>query len=372
MADSIFTKVARLVIKIGSGLVTQKGGLNLSFLNGLAREVALLRKRNIEVLLVSSGAIACGMDLLGLSRRPHELPKKQAVAALGQPQLINCYSQVFKKKKLRVGQILLTRGDLEDRHRFLTAKHAVAELLKLGVVPIFNENDTVAVEEIQVGDNDQLSAMVAHLMDAQLLVILTDTDGFFDKDPKIHKEAQRIPVVENVDDNILKLAQGTLSAKSTGGMITKLKAAGSAAMYGVPTWMGDGRDPRIISSLFKGVDAGSLFLPRKEALSSRKYWIAYTLKPAGQIIIDDGAVNAIRDSKKSLLPSGIVEVMGIFDIGDAVEITDSYRNPIARGLSSYSSKELEKIKGQKTSEIEKILGYKYYDEVVNRDDLVVL
>ncbi|MBI4410926.1 MAG: glutamate 5-kinase [Deltaproteobacteria bacterium] len=368
----IIKQTKRLVLKIGSSVLTVDGGVRPGIVRDIARQVALLKKKGIEVVLVSSGAIACGMGILKLKKRPREIPQKQAVAAIGQPVLVRHYSQAFQKAGLHVAQILLTRDDLKDRHRFLTAKHAFQELFRAGVVPVVNENDSVAVEEIQVGDNDQLSALVSHLVDADLLLILTDIDGFYDKDPRRSKGACRIGLVENVDEDAFKLAEGTQNEKSTGGMTTKLKAAYQAAFYGVPTWVVGGNDPKIISKVMAGEDVGTLFLPRSETLSSRKYWIGYTLKATGQIVVDEGAVMALRDKKKSLLPSGIVGVKGDFDIGDAVEILTPDQKLIARGLTAYSSREIEKIKGRKSTEIEKILGYKYYDEVVNRDDLVIL
>ncbi|MBI2340311.1 MAG: glutamate 5-kinase [Deltaproteobacteria bacterium] len=362
----------RLVIKIGGSVLTNDKGVRIALIQGIARQVASVRKGGIEVVIVSSGAIACGMGVLKLKKRPHEIPQKQAVAAIGQPVLVRHYSNAFQKAGLHVAQILLTRDDLKDRHRFLTAKHAFAELFRSKAVPVVNENDSVAVEEIQVGDNDQLSALVSHLVDADLLLILTDIDGFYDKDPRKFKEARRIGLVENVDEETFKFADDTRSEKSTGGMTTKLKAAYQAAFYGVPTWVVGGEDPKIISKVMVGDDVGTLFLPRAETLSSRKYWIGYTLKAVGKIVIDEGAAAALTQKKKSLLPSGILEVEGDFDVGDAVEILNQAGKPLARGLAGYHSRDIEKIRGQKSTAIEKILGYKYYDEVVNRDDLVIL
>lgn len=368
----IIKDVKRLVIKVGSGILTTKKGVNASFFNSFAREVAALRKKGIEIVIVSSGAIACGMDILKLKNRPHKIPQKQAAAAMGQPLLMHHYSKSFKKRKIDVAQILITRDDLQNRHRFLTAKHALMEIFSWGAVAVVNENDSVSVEEIQVGDNDQLSALVAHLVDANLLVMCTDTDGLHDKDPKKFKDAKRIPVVTTIDEKILQLAEDTQSQKSIGGMTTKLMAAKQAAHYGVPTWIVCGKNPKILQQLFKGKDTGTLFLPRPAALSSRKYWIAYSRKPKGIIKVDDGAATAIIEKNKSLLSSGITEIKGNFDIGDPVTIMDNRNKPIAQGLTSYSSRELEKIKGARSSDIEKILGYKYYDEAVNRDDLVIL
>lgn len=261
--NDIIKKTKRVVIKIGSGVLTAGDGLRLSFFSTVAKEVAQLKKEGIEVALVSSGAIACGMNQLKLSSRPQNIPQKQAVAAMGQPILMNDYSRAFRKRGLNVAQILLTRDDIDNHGRFLTAKHALKELFSYGAVPIINENDSVAVEEIKVGDNDQLSAQVAHLADADLLVIMTDIDGFHDKDPRLHPGAQRINLVHGVDDDALSRAGGTSSQKSTGGMLTKLLAARKAAEYKIPTWVVNGLDKKILQKIFSGKDVGTLFLPGK-------------------------------------------------------------------------------------------------------------
>lgn len=369
--QKIIKDAKRLVIKIGSTLLTTDQGVNSGFIGKLAAVVHELR-RGRDVVLVSSGAIACGMSLLGLKTRPQQITQKQAVAATGQPLLMHTYSKAFQKVGLPVGQVLLTRDGVQNRERFLNAKHALLKLFSYGVVPIVNENDTVAVEELQLGDNDQLSALVAHLIDAELLLILTDIDGLYDADPKKNAKACRIPLVENVDQDIFKKAGGSLDPRSTGGMVTKLMAAEQAARYGVTTWVGRGSDPQIIHQVMVGADVGTFFLPQQKSLSSRKHWIAYSLKPKGQIIVDPGALQALVEQKKSLLPAGIEQVVGNFNIGDPVEIQDAQMKPVARGLVSYRSDELLKIKGCKTSEVEKILGYKYEDEVIHRDDLVIL
>lgn len=368
----IIRETKRCVIKIGSGILTDDAGVKKSFFPALTREIALLAEKGIEVVLVSSGAVACGMALLNWKKRPEKISEKQAAAALGQPLLMHHYSKAFEKKGLKAAQILLTREDLKNRHRYLTAKHAFTELFKAKAIPIVNENDSVAVEEIQVGDNDQLSALVAHLVDADLLLILTDIDGFYDSDPKTNPNAKRIPLVENVDAGMFASAQGTLSAKSVGGMVTKLKAASQAADYGVPTWLVSGDKPSILSRVFEAKPIGTLFLPKTTTLSSHKYWITHALKPAGEVTVDEGAAAALCTGKKSLLSSGITDVKGNFQIGDCITILSPKGNAIARGLVSYNAGELQRIKGAKSADIQKILGYKYADEIVNRDDLVVL
>ncbi len=257
--QKITSHTKRVVIKIGSGLVTHDGGLNSRFFHQLSREIHRLRSKRIEVVLVSSGAIACGMHQMGLKKRPKNLPQKQAVAAIGQPQLMNLYSRVLKKYNLQTAQILLTKADIENKTRSLNARHALMELMKEKVIPIINENDSVAVDEIKVGDNDQLSAMVAQLIRADLLVILTDIDGLYDADPRKVKSAKRIPLVTRLTPSVMNLAKDTGSEKSTGGMITKLKAAQYTLTYGIPTWIVKGIKPSILSEMMKGKEIGTLF-----------------------------------------------------------------------------------------------------------------
>ena len=252
----VVKKARRVVIKIGSGI------LKPSFYPAFAREVAKLRKNRIEVVLVSSGAIARGMNLLRLKKRPRDVSAKQAVAAMGQPLLMRTYAEAFGKNRLKVAQLLLTRDDLEHANRFLNARRALNELFRYGAVPVVNENDSVAVEEIRVGDNDQLSALVAHLAKADMLIILTDTDGFHDRDPKKHRSARRFSVVDSVNPKMFGMAKGTLNEKSTGGMVTKLKAAQIAGKHGIPAWIVNGRNPRVLEEIFTGIDVGTLFLPK--------------------------------------------------------------------------------------------------------------
>lgn len=368
--SQIIKKVKRVVIKIGSGLITSEKGFSTSFFKALAKEIQLLRHQKIEVVLVSSGAVACGMNVLGLKRRPSKTSQKQAISAIGQPLLMQHFSKIFGKK-IPVAQVLLTREGLDNRSRFLMAKNSVSELLKYNVLPIVNENDTVAVDEIQIGDNDQLSAMVTHLIDADLLIILSDIDAFYSEDPKKNPQATRLAVVKNVTEQTFKKASDTQSPISVGGMRTKLIAAQQAATYGVPTWLLNGQNPQNLKKAFQGEDIGTLFLPRRNAISRRKYWILHGAKKAS-IIIDKGASKALVQNKKSLLPSGVVDVQGRFNLGDSITVLDEKGLAIAKGLAKYSSEELERIKGQKSSSIEKILGYKYDDEVIHRDDMVML
>ncbi len=363
------------VVKIGSSLLTDsKGELDPTAFRRLASDIAALTHQNKKVILVSSGAVACGMAKLGLKRKPREISQKQAIAAVGQSVLMNHYEKVFAKKGLGIAQILLTREDLSHRHRYLNARHAIAEILQFGLIPIINENDTVSVEEIRFGDNDNLSALVTNVVEADLLVILTDRDGLYTADPRTHPEAERIPLLKDITDEVRGLAKDTQRLGSTGGMITKLEAAQKAAYFGIPTLIASGHTKNGLKRLALGEDLGTLILAQNESaqLNRRKHWMAYALKPLGEVIVDAGAAEALLQKGKSLLPSGVRWVKGNFGIGDPVDLKTEEGKVFARGLVTYSSSEIEKIRGAKTTEIEKILGYKYLDEVIHRDDLVLI
>jgi glutamate 5-kinase len=365
----------RIIIKIGSSvLVDGEGRLSPTRFRALASEVAWLRKEKKEVVLVSSGAIAAGMHRLGFKKKPALIPQLQAIAAAGQTALMHEYENTFAKHKLAVAQILLTRDDLANRRRFLNARHAIYELLRLGIVPIINENDTVAVHEIKVGDNDNLSALVTNVVEGDLLIILSDIDGVFEADPRLRKDARRLSLIENIDSSLRQGASDTLRAGSTGGMRTKLEAAEKAAHFGAATIIANGEVKKIIQKIFSGEDLGTLIIPKagNDRLSARKHWLAYTLQPMGSVIVDNGAKTALIERGKSLLPSGIKSCEGNFHQGDPIDLKVDGEPAFARGLTTYSSQELAKIMGHKTSEIEKILGYKYFDEVIHRDDMVIL
>ncbi|HCU25413.1 MAG TPA: glutamate 5-kinase [Deltaproteobacteria bacterium] len=368
-------KKKKLVVKIGSSILTDEAGeLDPKVFQGLAEEVAALRARRLQIVLVSSGAIAAGMKRLGFTRKPHPIPQKQAMAAAGQTALMHEYEKAFAKHGLIAAQILLTRDDLANRRRFLNARHTLAALLKMGVVPIINENDSVAVHEIKIGDNDNLSALVASVAEADLLVILTDIDAVYDADPKIKKDARRLSLIENIDAKLRDGASDTLRAGSTGGMRTKLEAAEKAADYGVTTVIANGGEKNVLQRILDGEDLGTVILPKGglDRLRAKQHWLTHTLRPLGSLVVDAGAKTALVESGKSLLPSGVKAVEGQFSCGDPVDIRLEGEAPFARGLSSYSTPELERIKGKKSTEIEKILGYKYFDEVIHRDDMVLL
>lgn len=366
-------KIKRIVIKIGSRVLTaEKGGLDTVFLDSLALEIAKLREKGCEVVVVSSGAIAAGISALGLPERPRTIPQKQATAAVGQSKLIQAYEEAFVRQNLKVAQVLLTGDDLANRLRFLNARATLDALFSYGVVPVINENDTVAVEEIKFGDNDNLSALVTSLVEANLLIILTDIDGFYDADPRNNPDARLVPLVPAITRTVERAAAGSGSAIGTGGMITKISAAKRAGRYGVATMLINGRKPGTLAGALAGEEVGTLFLPAGESLNRRKHWIAYTLRPRGRIFVDTGALVAISRSGKSLLPSGIARVEGDFERGSCVRVCGLDETEFARGIVDYSRQEIEKILGCKSCEIETVLGYRYGDEIIHRDNLVIL
>ncbi len=364
-----FSKAKCIVVKVGSSLLTEKSRLNLKRMEEIVDQLASLQKENKEIILVTSGAIAGGMGRLGLKKLT-TMPQKQAAAAIGQNLLMGIYERLFKKRGCLVAQVLLTSEDIQNRERYLNARNTLLTLLNYKAIPIVNENDTVAVDEIRFGDNDTLSALVASKVEADLLIILTDTGGLYTTDPK-RREARFIEEVSEITPQLEKMASGSGTLRGTGGMVTKLRAAKIARSSGVAMLIADGRIRNVIKRLLAGERLGTFFLP-KERLRSRKRWIAFGLPLSGKIKIDEGAKEAISKRNKSLLPSGILEVKGRFSVGDGVSIIDEGDREFARGIVSYSSSEIEKIKGKKTQEIEKILGYKDYDEIIHRDNLVIL
>ncbi|RLB32766.1 MAG: glutamate 5-kinase [Deltaproteobacteria bacterium] len=367
----ILKDVRRAVVKVGSGVLTAERGLNFSVMQDLARQVCELADRGIEIILVSSGAIASGMAKIGLSTRPNSVSQQQAAAAVGQSSLMMAYEEAFGRYGRKVAQLLLTRDDLNHRRRYLNARNTLFTLLKWRIIPIINENDTVMVEEIKFGDNDNLSAMVTNLTEARLLVNLTNIDGFFDKDPRTHQDAGLLRIVRNVDRRLLKSASGIPGFLGTGGMLSKVKAAEKVALGGVPTVIANGLESNILIRVFEAHDVGTLFLPKEIPLCSRKHWILFTMTPKGKIAVDEGAFEALVERGKSLLPSGILSVDGRFSMGDAVLLTAAGGREIGVGLVNYHAGDVRKIMGARSSQIEGILGYKHEDEVIHRDNLVI-
>lgn len=363
----------RVVVKVGSGVLS-RGGISLHrpTVAALAAALAGLRAREIEVILVSSGAILAGMEALGLTERPRDLPLKQAAAAVGQSHLMRAYEEAFQPRGQRVAQILLTREDLRHRGRYLNARNTLFTLLRLDIVPIVNENDSVAVQEIQFGDNDTLSALVANLAEADLLVILTDTEGLFTADPRRDPSARLIPLVRPQDAVTSFCAEEAGSAASIGGMSSKVLAARRAATAGIPTVVASGLKEGVLEAVLQGAEEGTFFVPSRSRMQSRKRWLAFASVPRGGIVVDAGARRALVSGGKSLLPSGIRATRRSFRAGDVVSLVDPEDREFARGLANYSRDEVEKIKGLRSHEIAAVLGHKPYDEVVHRDNLVIL
>ncbi len=371
MRQRILGPVKRVVIKVGSGVLTLDDGLNAGVMQSLADEIIALRGAGREVILVSSGAIASGLRKVGMRKRPDSVSQQQAMAAVGQSSLMRVWENAFERHGQKVAQILLTRDDLTHRRRYLNARNTIFVLLGWNVLPIINENDTVVVDEIKFGDNDNLSAMVTNLTESHLLVNLTDINGLYDDDPRTNPEARLIPVVDEVNREVMQHAGSIPGFLGTGGMASKIRAAEKVAHGGVPTIIAGGLRPGVLGRIFRGEEEGTLFLPRDIPLCSRKHWIAFTKAPRGALMIDEGAERAILANGKSLLPSGIRDVQGRFSLGDKVAVIDRQGHEMAVGMVNYHSGDIRKIMGLKSREIEGALGYKHDDEVIHRDNLVV-
>lgn len=364
------SEVKRLVVKVGTSSITHSTGrLNLFQLEMLARQLTDLNNQGLEVVLVSSGAIGAGVGKLGLSRRPRTIPEKQAVAAIGQGHLLHMYEKFFAEYGMTVGQVLLTREDFADRRRFLNARNTLLALLKMGVIPVINENDTVAVDEIKLGDNDNLAALVAGLLDADLLILLSDIDGLYTGDPRTDRDARIIYQVTEITPEIEDLAGGVGSNLGTGGMVTKIQAARIAMHSGMVTIIARAAEKDVLRKILAGEMVGTAFWPSAR-LRNKQRWIAYGSAIRGKIFIDRGAARALLENGKSLLPSGVTGVEGSFGIGNTVSVIYGDRE-IARGIVNYSNGELETIKGLRSGEIAGVLGYKDYDEVIHRDNMVL-
>ncbi|WP_408956651.1 glutamate 5-kinase [Natroniella sp. ANB-PHB2] len=362
----------RIVVKIGSSTLTyQNSKLNLNRIEKLIREVVDLKHQGKEIILVSSGAIAAGVGGLNLDYYPETIPQKQALAAVGQGVLMKTYQKLFSEYDQRVAQVLLTQRDLTDRKRYLNSRNTLNQLLEYDVIPIINENDTIAVDEIKFGDNDTLSALVSGLVDADLLIILSDIDGLYTADPRFNPEAEMINNVEKISKKIEGLAGTAGTERGTGGMVTKIRAAKIATKAGVSLIIANGSEDQILSQISSGKEKGTLFLP-EQGLASREKWIAFNLDVQGSIIVDFGAAKAISKQGSSLLPSGVIRVKASFKAGDVVDIIDEAGSRLARGLVNYSQAEIEKIKGLHSSEIKEKLGYQDYDEIIHRNNLVCL
>lgn len=367
--------VKRIVVKVGTSTLTHSssGLLNLNRIDNLVRQLADLHNQGFEVILVTSGAVGAGMGKLGLKSKPKTIPEKQAAAAIGQGILMQMYEKFFSEYGQTIAQILITKEDITNRSRFLNARNTFFTLLEYGAIPIINENDAVVTDEIKikVGDNDTLSALVSSLVEADLLIILSDIDGLFDNNPKDNPNAHVIHYVNEITEEIVKVAGGAGTNLGTGGMATKIKAARIAISSGTAMVIANGENPKIITDILSGNEIGTWFKPEEHPLGARKHWLAYGTGTDGKLFVDKGAANALMNDQKSLLPSGILSIEGIFNEGHIVAIIDPSGKEIARGVTNYNSYDIDIIKGLKCSEIEDKLGHKFFDEVVHRNNLVI-
>ena len=373
LRKSYLGKSRRVVVKVGSAVLTGENGLNLEVMENLAQEVSFLVKSGKEVILVSSGAVAAGKKRLGLQiDKQLGLKEKQGAAATGQSSLMRSYEDIFDRLGYKVAQVLLTHDDLSNRNRYLNVRNTILTLLEWNVIPIINENDTVSVEELRFGDNDTLGALITNLIEADLFICLTDVDGLYTGNPNEDTEAKPVHTVVKVDKKVKAMAGNVVGALGTGGMQSKIHAAHMVSARGGSSFIGSGRANAILQKLYGCEAVGTFFLPQAEKMQSRKHWIAYVLRPKGDLVLDQGACKALVKGGKSLLPSGIIEVRGNFKVGAPVQCLDEKGKVIATGLSNYSADDLSKIKGINSLQIEKVLGYKDSDEVIHRDNLVIL
>jgi len=363
----------RIVVKVGTNVLAGRDGrLDDERVGAVADQVAYLVRDGRQVALVSSGAIGCGMNELGLAGRPTTLPLSQAVASVGQGKLMSRYERHFRRHGLHAGQILLTHDDFDDRRRYLNAANTIHALFELPCVPVINENDTISTEEIRFGENDRLAALVTHLIRAELLVLLTSVPGLYAEPPGPGKEGRVLEVVKKVDAATQALAYDEKTALGIGGMKSKIEAARIATAAGEAALIADGREPDVMRRIMSGERLGTLFTPAAGRMKSYKRWIRFTSRPRGSVCVDEGARAALLERGKSLLPSGIVSVDGDFQPGDVVRVVGPDGDEFARGLTNYSAHDVARIKGCHSSKIEPILGYKYYDEVIHRNNLAVI
>ncbi len=372
MSDT--STVKRLVAKFGTAILTHSNGrLNEGLIRQWVDLLSDLCDEGKEILIVSSGAIGAGMGELNLDERPKNLPDEQALAAVGQSRLMSVYSEAFLKRGYHVAQILLTRGDLDDRRRHLNIRNTLQRLLSMRIIPIINENDSVSVDELCFGDNDILSAIMASKIQADLLVMFTDVDGLYDSDPRIDPDSEVRSLITNVDREVEEMAARTTSALGSGGMRSKILAARATMLAGIPTIIASGREPGSLRRILGGESVGTRFQPSGGGLSGRDRWIALGANASDRkALVDAGAKRALIEGKKSLLPAGVVGVSGEFGKGDVIEICDEEGVCFAKGLTNYTSEEVDCIKGRRSSEIAELLGENRYDEIVHRDNMVVL
>lgn len=370
--EEILKNIQKIVVKVGTSTLTKEdGNLNIEKIKKIVSELSNLSDKGYDVVLVTSGAVGAGMGRLNMTERPKTLSEKQALASVGQVALTHLYQMLFQEYGKIIGQLLLTKGDFSDRRRYLNARNVCNTLLKNKIVPIINENDAVVANEIKVGDNDTLSALVSGLIDADLLIILSDVQGLYNKNPQKYEDANLIEIVGKIDEDIRKTAGGEGSKFGTGGMITKIIAAEMATKIGTNMVIASGEDPRNITRIVEKENIGTLFTKKHKKISSKKYWLAYGTNKKGVLIIDEGAEKALFKGK-SLLPVGIKEIEGDFEKGTVVKIMNLKNEAVATGISNYSSDEIGLIRGHKSENIEKILGHKYDDVVIHIDNMVII
>jgi glutamate 5-kinase len=363
--NEVVARARKVVVKVGtSSICHDTGGVNAPAVAALARQIAALRARGVAVTLVASGAIGAGRAELQLAQRPTTLPELQAVAAVGQGQLMRELHDVFESFGLHVAQVLLTRDDFEDRSRYLNIRNTLGALEKFGALPVINENDTVATDEIRYGDNDMIAALVANMLRAELTIFLTTSAGLL-------QEGQVVEMVNDLSEEVLKLVSGERSRLGSGGMGSKLAAAGAVMKAGEAAIIASAAEERVLERILDGEKIGTVFVPARRKMTSRRRWIGQASRPQGKIMVDDGAAAALRDKGRSLLPSGVKGVMGHFDRGATVAVIDRTGRQIARGLVNYSSRQIDLIKGLKTGQIAKVLGEKHYDEVIHRNNMTL-
>jgi len=364
-----FDKFKKIVIKIGSSiLVDEKGIPKKTWLKEFAKDIKFLIKKKKQIVIVSSGAIALGCKYLEINKKSLKIDKSQAVASIGQIELMNFYKNIFDKSKIKISQILLTLDDTEQRRRSINAKRTIDNLLAMGIIPIVNENDTTATTEIKYGDNDRLASRVSQIISADCLILLSDVDGLYTENPKKNKKAKLIKTVKEIDENIKRYAAKTGNRYGSGGMKTKIEAAKICQLAGCYMAIANGNYINPIKKIIENQKC-TWFLPKISKLDARKQWIIGSVAPKGEVVIDYGAVNAIRN-RKSLLPAGVKKINGTFEKGDHILVKDQNNVECARGLASFSSIEIEKIKGSHSREIKKILGYSSREEIIHKDDLV--
>lgn len=369
--EEILENIQKIVVKVGTSTLTKEdGNLNIEKIKKIVAELSNLSNKGYDVVLVTSGAVGAGMGKLGLTERPKTLSEKQALASVGQVALTHLYQLLFQEYGKIIGQLLLTRGDFSDRRRYLNARNVCNTLLKNKIIPVINENDAIVSNELKVGDNDTLSALVSGLIDADLLIILSDVQGLYNKNPQKYEDANLIEIVGKIDDDIKKTAGGEGSKFGTGGMITKIIAAEMATKIGTNMVIASGEDPKNITRIVEKENVGTLFAKKNKKISSKKYWLAYGTNKKGVVTIDEGAEKALFKGK-SLLPVGIKSFEGNFEKGTVVKIMNMKNENIATGISNYSSDEIELIMGHRSEDIENILGHKYDDVVVHIDNMVI-